>query len=320
MASLRAWASAGPYPGRLLSPRSEKTILTRDRHGDVVETRVSDVAGDSVETTVIGRNGLLRGSYLDDPLYGRSMYPLRTLDRAYLSPNHETVTKTTNGVETVETITADNAFTGEHEVTRKMHNNFTGEDQVVHEVRSPRGDRRIRSLSPTGHSRIVFDDLLDPRRRGLREDFLLDDMRTKTFNDRLSAGLNSRSLYLDDPQWRRPKTRVDDPVLARHYVEDPLRRYAVSDNSLYDPLCRHSALDYPLAGNYRGADFRGAGFRGADFRSADFRGADYRGADYRLADPRYNDYLARRTAYAVDDPLYRRSAYLAADPLYRALR
>ena len=305
MASLRAWASAGPYPGRLLSPRSEKTTLTRDRYGDVVETRaVSDVAGDSVGTTVLGRNGLLRGSYLDDPLYRRSMYPLRTLDRAYLSPNHETVTKTTNGVETVETITADNVFTGEHEVTQKMHNNFTGEDQVVHEVRSPRGNR-IRSLSPTGHSRIVFDDLLDPRRRGLREDFLLDDMRTKRFNDRLSAGLNSRSLYLDDPQWRRPKTRVDDPVLARHYVEDPLRRYAVSDNSLYDPLCRYSALDYPLAGNYRGADYRGV---------------DYRGADYRLADPLYNDYLARRTAYAVDDPLYRRSAYLATDPLYRALR
>jgi len=295
MASLRAWASAGPYPGRLLSPRTEKTTLTRDRLGDLVETRaVSDVAGDSVETTVIGRHGLLRGSYLDDPLYRRSIYPLRTWDRAYLSPSHETVTKTTNGVETVETVTADNAVTGEHEVTQKVHNNVTGEDQVVHEVSSPRG-ARIRSLSPTGHSRIVFDDLLDPRRRGLREDFLLDDMRTKRFNDRLSAGLNSRSLYLDDPQWRRPKTRIDDPVLARHYVEDPLRRYAVSDYSLYDPLYRSSALDYPLAGNYRLAD-------------------------YRLADPLYNDYLARRTAYAVDDPLYRRSAYLAADPLYRALR
>jgi hypothetical protein len=126
----------------------------------------------------------------------------------------------------------------------------------------------------------------------------MDDMRTKRYNDRLSAGLNSRSLYLDDPQWRRPKTRVDDPLLARHYLEDPLRRYAVSDYSLYDrvydPLCRHSALDYPLAGNYRLA----AG----------------------LADPLYNDYLARRTAYAVDDPLYRRSAYLMTDPLYRALR
>jgi hypothetical protein len=39
-----------------------------------------------------------------------------------------------------------------------------------------------------------------------------------------------------------------------------------------------------------------------------------------LADPLYNDYLARRTAYAVDDPLYRRSAYLMTDPLYRAIR
>jgi len=257
---------------------------------------VSDVAGDSVETTVIGRGGLLRGSYLDDPLYRRSVYPLRAYDRAYFSPTRESVTKTTNGLDTVETVTADNAVTGEHEVTQKVHNNVTGEDEVIHTVRSPRGDRvTTRSLSPRGrHSRIIFDDLLDPRRRGLREDFLLDDMRTKRYNDRLSAGLNSRSLYLDDPMWRRPKTRVDDPLLARHYLEDPLRRYAVSDYSLYDrgydPLYRFSALDYPLAGNYR------------------------------LADPFYNDYLARRTAYAVDDPLYRRSAYLMTDPLYRALR
>lgn len=317
MASLRAWASAGPYPGHLLSPRTEKTILTRDR---LVETRaVSDVAGDSVETTVIGRGGLLRGSYLDDPLfarrgafedplYRRSIYPLRAYDHAYLSPRHETVTKTTNGVDTVETVTADNAVTGEHEVTQKVHNNVTGEDEVIHAVRSPRGDRvTTRSLSPGGRSRIHFDDLLDPRRRGLREDFLMDDMRTKRYNDRLSAGLNSRSLYLDDPQWRRPKTRVDDPLLARHYLEDPLRRYAVSDYSMYDrvydPLCRHSALDYPLAGNYRLA----AGL------------ADRRGYSA-LDDPLYNDYLARRTAYAVDDPLYRRSAYLMTDPLYRALR
>jgi hypothetical protein len=331
MASLRAWATAGPYPGRLLSPRSEKTTLTRDRLGDVVETRaVSDVAGDSVETTVIGRGGLLRGSYLDDPrllrssylddpLYRRSVFPLRAYDRAYLSPRHESVTKTTNGVDTIETVTADNAVTGEHEVTQKVHNNVTGEDEVVHAVRSPRGDRvTTRSLSPRGHSRILFDDLLDPRRRGLREDFLLDDMRTKRYNDRLTAGLNSRSLYLDDPQWRRPKTRVDDPLLARHYLEDPLRRYAVSDYSLYDPLYRHSALDYPLAGRYSALDYPLAG---------NYRLADPRLADPRLADPFYNDYLARRTAYAVDDPLYRRSAYLDApgrnlmtDPLYRALR
>jgi hypothetical protein len=328
----------------LLSPRTEKTTLTRDRLGDVVETRaVSDVAGDSVETTVIGRGGLLRGSYLDDPLfarrgafddlrgsylddplfarrgafddplYRRSVYPLRAYDRAYLSPRHETVTKTMNGVDTVETVTADNVVTGEHEVTQKVHNNVTGADEVIHAVRSPRGDRvTTRSLSPGGRSRILFDDLLDPRRRGLREDFLMDDMRTKRYNDRLSAGLNSRSLYLDDPQWRRPKTRVDDPLLARHYLEDPLRRYAVSDYSsydqVYDPLCRHSALDYPLAGNYRLGHGHGHGHWHGHGHAAG------------LADPRYNDYLARRTAYAVDDPLYRRSAYLMTDPLYRALR
>ena len=152
MASLHAWASAGPYPGRLLSPRSEKTILTRDRHGDVVETRAV-------------------GSYLDDPLYRRSVCPLRAWDAAYLSPRHESVTKTTNGLDTIETVRADNAVTGEHEFTQKVHNNVTGENQVIHTVRSPRGDRvTTRSLSPTGHSRILFDDLLDPRRRGLREE------------------------------------------------------------------------------------------------------------------------------------------------------
>lgn len=305
MASLRAWASAGPYPGRLLSPRSEKTILTRDRFGDVVETRaVTDAAGDTVETTVTGRNGILRGSYLDDPLYRgsylddplyrRSVYPLRAWDRAYLSPRHESVTKTTNGLDTVETTVADNAVTGDQEVTRRVHNNVTGEDQVTTSVRTPRGERvsTTRSLSPTGlrDSRILFDDLLDPRRRGLREDFLLNDLRTKTFNDRITSGLDKRSLYLDDPQWRRPKTRIDDPLLARHYYGDPLRRYASIDSLTYDPLYQYSALDYPLAG------------------------------DYRLADPLYNDFLYRRSAYAVDDPLYRRSAYLRTDPLYRALR
>lgn len=271
MASLRAWASAGPYPGGLLSP-------------------------------------------LDDPLYRRSVYPLRAYDRAYFSPRHESHTKTTDGVKSVETVTADNAVTGEHEVTQKVHNNVTGEDEVVHAVRSPRGDRvTTRSLSPRGHSRIIFDDLLDPRRRGLREDFLLDDMRTKRYNDRLTAGLNSRSLYLDDPQWRRPKTRVDDPLLARHYLEDPLRRYAVSD-PLYDPLYRRSAWDYPLAGRFSALDYPLAG----DYRL----GLADRQGDYRLglADPFYNDYLARRTAYAVDDPLFRHSAYLMTDPIYSALR
>jgi hypothetical protein len=303
--------------------------LTRDRLGDVVETRaVSDVAGDSVETTVLGRHGLLRGSYLDDPyfarrtgyalddpLYRRSVYPLRTYDRGYLSPRHESVTKTTNGVETVETVEADNAL-GEHEVTQKVHNNVTGADQVVQTVSSPRG-ARIRSLSPTalGHSRILFDDLLDPRRRGLREDFLLDDMRaSRRYNDRLSAGLNSRSLYLDDPAWRRPKTRVDELVPTRHYLDDPLARYAVSDYpSLYGGNYRYSALDYPLAGHYSrfAADPR--------LGLADRFAADPR---LGLADPYYhNDYLARRTAYAHDDPLYRRSAYLHhADPLYRDIR
>jgi len=309
MASLRAWASAGPYPGRLLSPRSEKTILTRDRFGDVVETRtMSDVAGDAVETTVTGRQGILSSSYLDDPLYRRSGYPLRAWDRqaAYLSPQHESVTRTTNGLDTVETTTADNAVTGDHEVTQRVHNNVTGEDQVFHSVRTPRGERvsTTRSLSPVGSSRVHFDDLLDPRRRTLREDFLLDDLRTKTFNDRLSSGLSKRSLYLDDPQWRRPKTRVDDPLLARHYYADPLRRY----DSLYDPLCRSSALDYPLTADYRRAD-----------PLYNDRRADPLYND-RRADPLYNDYLYRRTAYAVDDPLYRRSAYLMTDPLYRSLR
>jgi len=263
---------------------------------------------------IAGRGGLLRGSYLEDLRASRSGYPLhhdghhhhhRAYDRAHLSPRHESVTKTTNGVDTIETVTADNAFTGEHEVTQKVHNNVTGEDEVYHAVRSPRGDRvTTRSLSPRGHSRIIFDDLLDPRRRGLREDFLLDDMRTKTYNDRLSAGLNSRSLYLDEPSWRRAKTRVDDPLLARHYVEDPLRRYAVSDYSLYDPLCRYSALDR-LAGDYHHGHHH--------------HGHHHRLADPRLADPLYNDYLARRTAYAVDDPLYRRghSALALDDPLYR---
>lgn len=207
MASLRAWASAGPYPGRLLSPRTEKTTVTKDRFGDVVETRaVSDpVAGETVETKVI--------------------------------------------------------------------------------------DRRTRSLSPRG-PRIIFDDLLDPRRRVLREDFLLDDLRVKTFNDRLSAGLNARSLYLDDPQWRRPKTHVDERTHFYGYygdgyygaLADPLYRRSRID-SLYDPL-----LDYRVA------------------------------ADYRFADPLYNDHLYRRTAYALDDPLRRRSAYLMNDPLYRSLR
>lgn len=314
MASLRAWASAGPYPGRLLSPRTEKTTLTRDRFGDVVETRaVSDVAGDSVETTVVGRNGLLRGSYLDDPLYRRSVFPL-----VHQSQSHQSVTRTMDGLDTVETVTSDNAVTGEHEVTRKVHNNVTGEDFVTHAVRSPRGDRvaTTRSLSPRGHSRILFDDLLAPRRRSsIEEDFLLDDLRTKTYNDRLSAGLNSRSLYLDDPQWRRPRTRVDDPLLARHYLEDPLRRYAVSADLGYDPLYRcsaagrYSALDYSLEGRYSALDCSLAGRYSA---------LDYPGR--RLADPLYNDYLARRTAYAVDDPLYRRSAYLMTDPLYRAIR
>jgi len=311
MASLRAWASAGPFPGRLMSPCSEKTILTRDRYGNLVETRaVSDAfAGESVETTLTGRYGeqlqetrvldpysgrthvcrlrsespkssILRGS-LDDPLYRRSVYPSRAWDSA-----HETRTRSTNGRDTLETTTSDNPVTGDHEVTQRVHNKVTGEDQVIHSVRTPRGERvsTTRSLSPTLTPRIHFDDLLDPRRRVLRENFLLDDLRTKTFNDRLDSGLSKRSLYLDDPQWRRPKTHVDDPLLARpRYYADPLFRQARVD-SLYDPLYQHSALDY------------------------------------RLADGLCNDHLHRRTAYAVDDPLYRRSAYLMADPLHRSLQ
>jgi len=233
MASLRAWASAGPYPGRLLSPRTEKTTLTRDRFGDVVETRaVSDAfAGEASETRVIGRHG-------------------------------------------------------DH----------------VHETRvlTPRGERvsRTRSLSPHAAPRVLFDDLLDPRRRVLREDFLLDDLRTKTFNDRLHCGLNSRSMYLDDPLWRRPKTHVDDPALARtQYLgaySDPLyRRSHIDTHALDHPLRPHSALDYRLAGDYGLAD------------TARLRG------DY------HNDHLYKRTAYDLDDPLNRRSAYLMSDPLYR---
>jgi len=207
----------------------------------------------------VPKSAVWRASHLDDPLYRRSVYPLRAWDHPlaifHHPARHESLT----------------AATGDQEVI---------DAAIIHR------ERTTRSLSPRADSRIHFDDLLNPR-RSVREDFLLDDLRTKTFNDRLDCGLNQRSTYLDDPQWRRPKTQVDDRALNYYgALADPLYQQS-RINALYDPVHRYSAMDMRLAG------------------------------DYRLADPLYNDHLYGRTAYALDDPLNRRSAYLQRDPLYR---
>jgi hypothetical protein len=282
-----------------------ETRAVSDAFAEAVDTKITGHYGDQLRETrsfdaLSGRSHVCRlrsesprssvwASNVDDPLYRRSVYPLRAWDHpaGYLSPRHASHTRTTNGVETIETTTANNAISGDHEVIQKVRNNVTGEDEILHRVRTPRGERisATRSLSPRATPRVHFDDLLDPRRRVLREDFLLDDLRTKTFNDRLDTGLSARSMYLDDPQWRRSKTHVEDPALNYYSASvDPLRRLEI--NSSHDRVHRYSALDR-LAG------------------------------DYRLTDPFHNDHLYRRTAYALDDPLNRRSAYLLNDPLYR---
>lgn len=73
--ALRAWTAAGPYPGRLLSPRTEKHTVTTDRFGDRVETKqVADaVAGSAVDRIVTDRYGNdLRETAIVDPISGRT--------------------------------------------------------------------------------------------------------------------------------------------------------------------------------------------------------------------------------------------------------
>jgi hypothetical protein len=72
---LRAWTAAGPYPGTLLSPRTEKHTVTTDRFGDRVETKhVADaVAGSAAERIVTDRFGNdLRETSIVDPISGRT--------------------------------------------------------------------------------------------------------------------------------------------------------------------------------------------------------------------------------------------------------
>lgn len=72
-AGWRSWAAGGPYPGRLPSPRLEKTTITVDRYGDRVAAKtVSDPCRGFVSQRVVRDGRLAEIAQVRDPYLGRT--------------------------------------------------------------------------------------------------------------------------------------------------------------------------------------------------------------------------------------------------------
>lgn len=241
MASFRAWAAAGAYEGAFHSPTID---------GKAHESLIDAIEGDRL---FLDRASLSR--HLDDPLWGESwrrssmyMDPIsrrsaweQPLDQNVLAPRvispvREISTTATNSRgDVMHTKTIRDTY-GDQTTTRQLSDQYSMKTSVAHDPCA--GDRVV---NPVPVSLI--------RSPNHRDDFMLDQLRTKTYMDRLD-GTDTRSLYLDDPTDSRSSRYLDSPLWRRaRYLDD--FRWSKPSRILNDDLWRHPSTNKSSALNDR---------------------------------------------------------------------
>lgn len=232
MASFRAWAAVGPFDGTVLSALDGKS--ERDRL--------------FLERASLSRRLPLSQSLrnLDDPEWRRSsMYTdpkgrlgleTNALSPRVVSPTREVSTTVTNSRgDVLNTHTTRDTY-GDTVTTRRLADQYSVKTSVAHDPTA--GDRAVAPLP--------VSLVLSPNHR---DDFMLDQLRTKTYMDRLD-GTDTRSLYLDDPLISRSSRYLDDPVWRRaRYLDDPL--WSSPSRILNNDLWRHPSTNQSSALNDR---------------------------------------------------------------------
>jgi len=297
-----AWAAAGPYPGTLLAPRTEKTTVTIDPNGDKVETeQVSDAVAGDLSTTRV------------KSFYGGEV--------------KETTLRDAYGRTSISRIRSESPLGRFHDPLWTRAGYWGNQAVVAPSIRAPvvlEPSKLRDGLATSLHIEArnqQLDDPLDARSLYpltgplMRRSYLLDDPLFPTGVDQpayRNADADTspwcrRAAYLDDPTYRHSAYRsaVGDPLYrgssdyyGARQLTDPLCRGAFDDSfrrgALVDPLCRDALAD-PL---YRNALVDPL-YRGRDALTDPL----YRNA---LVDPRYRG--------ALVDPLYRRSALRSLSP------
>jgi len=178
-----------------------------------------------------------------DPVWRRSAWerPLHSLDPNVLSPRvvsprRETSTSVTNSRGDVMNTQTVRDIYGDQITTRRLSDQYSVKTSVAHDPCA--GDRVV---NPVPVSLIQ-----SPNHRDV---FMLDQLRTKTYMDRLD-GTDTRSLYLDDPLCSRSSRYLDDPVWRRaRYLDDPL--WSSPSRILNNDLWRHPSTNTSSALNDR---------------------------------------------------------------------
>lgn len=180
--------------------------------------------------------------YADPPLrrtaWEQALHPLdsRALSPRVISPRRDTSTTVTNSRgDVLDTRTVRDTY-GDQITTRRLHDQYSVKTSVAHDP-CP-GDMAV------NHPVVSLS-----RSPNHRDDFMLDQLRTKTFMDRLD-GTDTRSLYLDDPLCSRSSRYLDDPVWRRaRYLDDS--QWSSPSRLLKDDLWRRPSTNTTSAVNDR---------------------------------------------------------------------
>lgn len=232
MASFRAWAAVGPFDGTVLSPLDGKS--ERDR---LFLERASLTRRLPLTQSLRNLDDLdwRRSSMYTDPI-GRLALDSNVLSPRVVSPRREVSTTVVNSRgDVLNTHTTRDTY-GDTTTTRRRADQYSVKTSVAHDPCA--GDRAVTPLP--------VSLVLSPNHR---DDFMLDQLRTKTYMDRLD-GTDTRSLYLDDPLCSRSSRYLDDPVWRRsRYLDDPL--WSSPSRILNNDLWRHPSTNKSSALNDR---------------------------------------------------------------------
>jgi len=250
MADFRAWASAGPYGGILDSSILDskdrgrwadeivRDRLFRERASLSPRLRLTRSLRD-LDDPVCRGESWRRSSMYTDPEWRRSAgeQPLHSLlSPRVISPVREVSTTVTNSRgDVMDTRTIRDTY-GDQITSRRIHDQYSVKASVAHDPCA--GDRVV---NPVPVSLIKSPNH--------RDDFMLDQLRTKTYMDRLD-GTDTRSLYLDDPLYSRSSRYLDDPLWRRsRYLDDP--QWSSPSRILKDDLWRRPSTNKSSALNDR---------------------------------------------------------------------
>jgi len=212
MASFRAWAAVGPAVGPF------DGTVTAPLDGKSERDRVF----------------LERASLARRLPETRSLHNLGLDFRKSSAEVSATVTNSRGDVLTADT-TGDTY--GDKVTTRRLADHYGTKTSLAHDPHAG-----AKAVTPLPVSLV-----LSPNHR---DDFMLDQLRTKTYIDRLN-GTDTRSLYLDDPIWPSTSSRyLDDPVWRRsRYLDDP--KWSSPSRILNDDLWRRPSTNKSSAQNDR---------------------------------------------------------------------